>query len=66
MKRKYRTYTDGTGGAVNSMAYKGYMVINNPFTAEKYIRKDGYHIATVSTWDQAKREIDGLVDPVAA
>ena len=41
--------------------YKGYSIKENSIRNEFYIEKDGYHIATAKSIDDAKKQIDQLV-----
>lgn len=40
--------------------YKGYLVRLNPFDGLYRVSRDGFHIATATTPDEARNIIDGL------
>ncbi len=40
--------------------YRGYTVVQNPFTGLYLVSKDGFHIATFKTIKEAKTALDSL------
>lgn len=59
MKRK-RIVPSGT---FDSMAYRGYVIKLNMFSGVFYISREGHHISSAKTLDEAKRLIDEVLAP---
>lgn len=47
--------------AAKDEAYKRYLINKNPFDGMFYVSKDGTHIASFKTLEEAKKAIDELI-----
>jgi hypothetical protein len=64
MSRRYKQYTDGTGGEVTSFAYRGYFgerVGGFSDIADLIdIKCDGFHIGYANDWAEFRSTVDML------
>jgi hypothetical protein len=49
-----------------NVAHKGYLITPNPIYGEYHVSKDGHHITTQKSLEQAKKAIDSLSEAYAA
>lgn len=59
-KRKALQVINAKTATKANPVYKGYLIKENSIRNEFYIEKDGYHIATAKSIEDAKKQIDQL------